>query len=337
MNAPEAINQENDNLLSIEEIAEGFYLASVVRGLYRIGVIQALQSSTSASKLSKHFQIDEDLLAGSLDYLVARSNLLIRDSENYRLRVNLEQLHYFVCQYLEAYGPAVLRLDTVMADPATALSFVKFDAHSQAFSNQTRSSIPALPKLIRRFKCQSLLDLGCGAGSLLIALAEAIDEFVGWGVDLNPAMCAQAQTKINDKGFADRIFIHCADATQINELSSLPINFDEIQSVSMSSLLNELLYPGTEKAADFLAELRLLIPGRIAFVADYYGRLGSSLKGCSHGLLHDYVQLLTGQGIPPHTCEEWQYIYRQADCQLIHAYESSEQGEIAYFIHLLKL
>lgn len=323
--------------LSIEALSEGFYLAGVVRGLYRIGVIQSLQIPSSSLELSERYLIDETLLETSLYYLAERSDILIHDGENYHLVVKIERLQYFINQYLEAFAPALLKLDKLIADPTIAASFINRDAHSDAFTDQTNISISELPRLIKQFQCQSLLELGCGTGAMLIELAEADDDFIGIGIDNNPAMCEQAIFKIKERGLEDRIFIHCENATQLNRNITLNINFDGIQAVSMTSLMNELFYPNTDKAVTFLAHLRHLLPGKIAFIGDYYGRLGSSQKACSHALLHDYVQQLSGQGIPPGDVDKWQIIYEQAGCQLIHAYESESLKHIPYFIHLLKL
>jgi hypothetical protein len=51
-------------------------------------------------------------------------------------------------------------------------------------------------------------------------------------------------------------------------------------------------------------------------------------------LLHDYVQLISGQGIPPATAAEWRSIYSQAGCRLVHVIDDTSTTR---FIHVIAL
>ena len=72
---------------------------------------------------------------------------------------------------------------------------------------------------------------------------------------------------------------------------------------------------------------------------NYYGKLTQlhtiDLK-YRHTLLHDIVQVISAQGIPPPDLEKWVAIYHAANCQLVHAYEGESSG-IEWFIHVVQL
>src|SRR4051794_38974602 len=57
-----------------------------------------------------------------------------------------------------------------------------------------------------------VLDLGCGQGSLLLAVLEAWPEASGEGVDLDAAELAQAREAAAARGLADRVRFVEADA-----------------------------------------------------------------------------------------------------------------------------
>jgi hypothetical protein len=72
---------------------------------------------------------------------------------------------------------------------------------------------------------------------------------------------------------------------------------------------------------------------------DYYGKL-TRLKRVGlkyrHTQVHDLIQVLTAQGVPPRNLEGWTSIYRRAGCLFEHAYEGDSQG-IEWFVHVVKL
>ena len=85
----------------------------------------------------------------------------------------------------------------------------------------------------------------------------------------------------------------------------------------------------------WLQTLRTLYPERTFLVADYYGRLGCSDPPWPRTtLLHDFAQIISGQGIPPCDRLIWTDIYDAAGCTLIHTIEDKNA---TFFIHIVKL
>jgi hypothetical protein len=85
----------------------------------------------------------------------------------------------------------------------------------------------------------------------------------------------------------------------------------------------------------WLRGIRKALPGRALLVSDYYGRLGCK-DGDRHPeiLLHDYVQVISGQGVPPASAAEWEKIYASAGCRLVHILEDRTTTR---FLHVLIL
>jgi hypothetical protein len=64
-------------------------------------------------------------------------------------------------------------------------------------------------------------------------------------------------------------------------------------------------------------------------------RLGVDARGEDREtLLRDYVQLISGQGVPPARMSEWRAIYAAAGCRLAHVIEDTATTR---FIHVVML
>jgi hypothetical protein len=106
-----------------------------------------------------------------------------------------------------------------------------------------------------------------------------------------------------------------------------------VQSIAACQLANEMFGAGPSGAIAWLRGLRRTLPGRPLLICDYYGRLGSRHRNVRREiLLHDYAQLISGQGVPPTDRRQWQAIYSEAGCRLVHAIEDSAS---TLFVHIV--
>ena len=83
-----------------------------------------------------------------------------------------------------------------------------------------------------------------------------------------------------------------------------------------------------------VAGLRQALPGRPLLLSDYYGRLGSDAEEQRETLLHDFVQLISGQGVPPPGLDEWRAIYAEAGCRLAHVIEDQTTTQFVRIVVL---
>ena len=93
---------------------------------------------------------------------------------------------------------------------------------------------------------------------------------------------------------------------------------NRVDLITASSLFNEMFADGPRLAIELLHRLGGLFPGRSLLIADYYGQLGECVVPSPRcGLLHDLVQAVSGQGIPPPSFHRWLDIYRAANCTFV--------------------
>ncbi|HSS18573.1 MAG TPA: class I SAM-dependent methyltransferase [Pyrinomonadaceae bacterium] len=321
------------------DLVEAFLLSQAVAALHQLALLTALETPRGASELAARFKLDENLLSGTLEYVCSRTSLL-RKAPGGRFVVTRNYTvaaRFFLDLYLGAYGGNATQLEKILRQPKLASKSVDRKRHARAFSHAGSASLGPLPDIIRQLKFTNLLDLGCGNGELLLELASQDGEFEGWGVDTNPAMLQVARARARTARRQDRVRFVEGDCLRPGAAIPKQIR-SRIGSVTACHVANEMFRDGPQRAVRWLIDLRKNFPARPLLISDYYGRLGQKKSGRvekeRETLLHDFAQLISGQGIPPASARDWRSIYSQARCQLVHIIEDKATTR---FIHILRL
>jgi SAM-dependent methyltransferase len=325
----------NTKTCSAIDLAQGFQLASALWALDRLGILQSLEHPVAATPLAAKHGVDCGILEAVLQMLAARTDLVARRGGKYRLTHRYDAYARFVVrQYLGTYGPNAVALDRILRDPSLAADLIDRRQHAKAFDEAPALSCILLADLIVQLGLNHVLDLGCGTGMLLRDLAGRVPQFQGWGLDINPAMCAAARKRLGAARPAIPPKIFRGDSRDLAAAIPAPL-IRTVRTLTAASLANEFFADGTQAAVQWLSALKAVVPGRTMLIADYYGRLGQSCKPWPRDIaLHDFVQVISGQGVPPPNLAAWKKIYRAARCRLIHVVEDHDAS---YFVHVLKL
>ena len=329
------MNRQVDARWDSLDLAEGFLLAQAVAALHDLGVLQSLGDYATAEQLAARFGLDVGMLQPVLLYVAGRTDLVEQRDAEFRMTGRYDaDSRFLLDQYVCAYGPTARDLVNSLRHPEQARSTVDADRHARAFENAYSPGVSVLADCVAQLELNRVIDLGCGPGSLLIELGRRKPEFVGWGMDANPRMCATARARVAAAGLAGRIGIIEGDCTDLE--NSLPAAIrHRVEAVTGASLLNEFFRCGAADAVSWLRCLRELLPGRALLVSDYYGRLGRREPPWPRRtVLHDFVQVISGQGVPPADREGWAEIYSAAGCTLAHV---AEDESATWFIHILRL
>ena len=313
---------------SAADLAEAFHLAHAASHLVDAGLLD--DKEYPVDELAAARGLDPVVLGGMLEFLAARTDLVSRGETGFRVGPGLGPTERGVIdQYLGAYGPNAAALPDILSGAVNARSLTNRARHARAYAGTSGAGAALLPDLFRKLSLDHVLDLGCGSGELLAKLAARDPGFHGHGVDANPAMIDLARARDLP---ADRVQFSVGDVT--DPQACVP---DDVRAgtevLVASNLLNEFF--GTlGAAADWLRLLGGAFPGCLLVVVDYYGVLGHSADPPPHLALHDWIQLISAQGVPPPDLDGWQSVYRQADCELKHVIQDSKTS---VFIHLVRL
>jgi SAM-dependent methyltransferase len=316
-------------------LAEAFYLTQILLALDSTGVLASLQKPASAAQLARKHRLDRRILLASLSMLARRTPYLRLAQGKYGLTGSFDaDAKAAFHQYLGAYRRNAVELAAILRDPSVAESFVDRSAHAKAFEESLTLSATLLADLVSQLGLNHVLDLGCGSGGMLLELAARNPQFLGWGIDFSPWMCAAARRRIKAAKATGRIRIVQGDCRDPASGLSKAVT-GRVRTITAASVANEFCGDDGAGAVAWLAGLKAAFPGRTLLIGDYYGRLGVRRKRWKPDIaLHDFAQLISGQGVPPPDLAAWKKIYRKADCAIVHAIEDRASS---FFAHVLKL
>lgn len=319
--------------LTTLDLVEGMQLGHAAVALHDLGVLGDLGEGATVADLAARHGLDPALLGGALAWLEARTDLVVRDGERWVTTENYTPYaRYLLDMYGLAYGRGAARLGDLLAGRASGARLVDASRHARAFGWMAGRSSHPLASIVAGLGIGALLDLGCADAGLLVEVAASNPVFLGWGLERNPAMRRRARARLAEAGLGRRVRVLAGDA--FSPEAAIPEALrPRVAAVSASQLANELFGAGDEAAVRWLAALRACLPGRTLLLADYYGRLGTGPAG-RETLLHDYAQLLAGQGVPPPDREAWSAIYTRAGCRLAGVLEDRATTR---FVHIVAL
>ena len=314
---------------SVFDLVEAYQLSRAVAVLNDLNVFESTKPFSARQLAAKH-GLNATLLSGVLEYVALRTDLLRRTSRE-QFVVTQANSRFLIDLYTGAYGGTAEQLAKILRDPAIAPESIDRVRYARAFESVGSAAQGILPDVIGGLDFNYTLDLGCGNGDLLLELARRNASFIGWGIDSNPAMLKIARARSQA---GKRVRFMEADGARLRE--TVPENVrSQIRSLTCCNFANEMFAGGERQAIKWFRELHTLFPDRPLLNCDYYGRLGTkSRKLQRETLLHDYAQLISGQGIPPATLAEWRAIYSRAGCRLVHAIEDTSTTR---FIHIIAL
>jgi SAM-dependent methyltransferase len=326
---------------------EGFYLTHVLNYFHRLGLLAEIGEGVSVHVLADKYGFDSKRLEVLLEFLAERSKVIVRCGgrdrpSKYKLAdgdmASDYSLGFQLDKFVGGYGPAIADLGLCLLPGKVGAALVDREIESAAYHRVGSPPNPVVLAIMSSLRYPALLDLGCGPGTTLAALAGRDAAFVGWGVDLTEAMCVKARSCLDNFGVSDRIEIIHADARFIDAAVTASIR-QRTEVIHCKGLMNELFGGGGAEATAYLGQLRRAFPGRLLLNVDYYGKLGRLRHLPSryrHTLLHDVVQTITGQGIPPADSAGWADVYSAAGAELEHAYEGDDSG-IEWCVHVVRL
>jgi|GEM_PF-977993 len=320
----------------------GFYAGHLVAHLQAAGLFAQLRNGIDATELAEQHGYDRELLHGVLEFVYQQTDLLDRDGSCYRVAAAYDSdysLEFTIDKYVRSYGQCFAALEQSLRAPDLGRSLVRRDVEAAAYHRIQSPPNPVVMEIVERDGIRSLLDVGCGPATMLRQLAQRDAGFTGWGIDENRHMCAAARRAARQEGVGARVHILHGDARDIGRRMTRKQRAS-VEALQSKGLLNELFRnASSEGAAKYLRQLGALFPGRIMFVVDYYGvltRLSEYDPKYQHTAVHDLIQLVTAQGVPPPDLEGWAAVYDEGGCDLEHAYEGDSQG-IRWFVHVIRL
>jgi 2-polyprenyl-3-methyl-5-hydroxy-6-metoxy-1,4-benzoquinol methylase len=191
---------------------QGYYQSLLLLHFTRSGVFERLRKRLTAEDLAREFKWQLAPLRSCLDFLAATTGVIGRDRKGYTAVLSPEQLNGLAFQiekFAGAYGRTALKLPDLLAGKTLGSSLVDQQSLARAFSATKDASTGLVAAMILGARPATLLDLGCGTGSLLVQLAKVDPEFHGVGVDASKPMCKVARKQAARNRVRSRVRFVC--------------------------------------------------------------------------------------------------------------------------------
>jgi SAM-dependent methyltransferase len=212
--------------------------------------------------------------------------------------------------YLEAYGPVTRRMDELLRGEATYGVTVERNGEALGRHCATLSPVfhtPIVLDAVRRSGARYLLDLGCGAGKLLIDACRRDADLRGAGLDISPEAIELARGFAEREGLADRLDFVVGDAFAPETWPEVCRSADSLCAVGV---VHERFRDGDEAVIDILNRYAdLLREGMTTFI------LGEP-ELCYDNEENDadlfLVHIFTAQGFP-RSRDQWLRLFEQTE------------------------
>jgi SAM-dependent methyltransferase len=310
-------------------------LGHALSALHDLGVLAALTRPRCSDDVAVEFGMDPAILRSVLDFAAARTDLLSKRGKRYVVTRSYESSAQFVFDlYAGAFLGSAMALPKLLRKPDGAGSSVNRVRHARAFLNPAPGPELVPSELLRQLGIHAVLDVGCGSATLLRHMALNDREFRGWGIDKNLTLCRAARASLREAGVLSSVCILHGDGRTPSRILPAKVRA-QIEAIVAGDFVNELFANGTSAAKAWLSLIRRQFPNRLLLIIDYYGRLGYGHRDVTREtLLHDYVQAISGQGVPPPDRQSWRAIYQASGARLMHCIEDTNTTR---FLHLLSL
>ena len=240
------------------------------RGFFVSSCIGALLKTPFFEELSKSFRIDLEefckrhdydiyFLRGICNYLVSLRLLELKDN-SYMMRKSFH-LDYSKggYQFINAYYSVFENLADLLGKQKQYGVDVKRDIKYVTEGSAETEAIVPYPytkKLLRKHKCKSVFDLGCGNGKFLIYLSDILSE-KSYGVDISSAAVSEASDNIVKHNLGSHINVFQGDI--LNLSGEVNVKAD---ALTILYILHELVGPDNDisEVIKLLKNLRKVFP-----------------------------------------------------------------------------
>jgi SAM-dependent methyltransferase len=280
------------------ELFEGFALTSVLASLERSGLLARLEAGATPADAGEG---EDGLPLATLRYLEQRGIVEWRDGAfalSARGAAICRDKGYLV--WLQGgYGEVLAELGAFSTGARRYGTDVVRDGRWVADGSALigRDDVaPHATAVLEHVVFKHVVDLGCGNARFLLAAAQRFG-VTGFGIDLAPEACEDAERAIADAGMSDEVRVRCGDA---GDLAHIP----ELRGADLAVaffLLHEIFEHGREALVGYLGTLARMMPaGAHMLVAEVQPASGAPDERWrpEFTLLHAVMrqQLLTAEG-----------------------------------------
>ncbi len=305
----------------------GFFVSSCVGTLLKTSFFEDLSVNRKIDldEFCKTNSYDIYFLKGICNYLVS-VGLLDLEGDLYKMK-NSFHLKYSIggYQFVNAYYSVFENLSNLLSKQKQYGVEVDRDIrYVTAGSAETEKIIPYpyAKKLIKKYKCKSVLDLGCGNGEFLIYLSDVLSE-KSYGVDISSTAVHEAMTNTAKHNLSQHIHVFQGDILNLSDKMNLKADV-----LTILYILHELVGPenNTDRIVKLLKDLRAIFPKSKLIVLEACKQDTFALRKTKSFLVeHHLFHLMSKQTLLPF--EDWKNIFLKSGYNILEAIELRIVGQ----------
>jgi SAM-dependent methyltransferase len=248
-----------------ERIMRGFFLTRTTCTLFNLGVFDVLEREQplEPGRFASQHDLDADLLKALCEYM-SLMGVFKHEGDVYRLDKRGE----FFCSYLRGWFDLVHGYeepfhhleDLVRKKRVYGEDLSRRPEHVARGSGDASKLLyfPIVVEMLMGRGYRSVVDFGCGDGTFLIDMAQAIPQIQAFGVDLAQEAVDSGTEKIAGHGLQDRIRLMQGDMLEMAKLGS---KLQPVDAATVFFVLHELLSLSRERLIRVLRDFRRHFPG----------------------------------------------------------------------------
>ena len=301
VNTGAAVSQQVRDIAAskIHDAISGFALTNALFTLIESKLFADLQAGpVSAETAAAAHKYDYGHTVGLLRFLVTQDILKEDPGERFRLTPVGESTlaqgpRGWVHMYRGGYGDLMMRSGQLLDGSLVCGRDVHRDGHFVAYgSNEATSAVlTEVPfAVIEKLGAKTLVDLGCGAASLLIDWVKRAPQNRGIGVDVDKAAIETGRKIVAEAGLSDRINLVLGNGFDLSAIQKECAEGDIFTSFAME---HEVLRDGEESVLTHIDKMAELFPRAIGYL------LGEPMLNMTRedGIFY-WLHTLSRQGIP---------------------------------------
>ena len=315
-----------------QSIRRGYAMSFLLFSFHDTGVFDELKNneSLSSDQISKKLGLNKKILESGLNFLVNADNSITKDDKgNYHL-TEIGKKRLYSDQAMAMSLGAVGAYHTLLTNYSSMLKnqiiygkdFIR-DGRLVALSSVLtgKSNYSWVAQKFKDLNVDTVIDLGCGSGDIIIDFCNRHKSFNGIGLDIDPAAVEVARKNVKKNNLEDRIELITGDMLEPKTYSSKISSKGEKVAFNAIMALHEFLRDGEQAVIDVLKKMKNEFPGSYFVLGEFNKCKDDEFQKIPiyekmHMLFYqEIIHGLTDQGLA--SLESWKKMFKAADVELL--------------------
>ena len=315
-----------------QSIRRGYAMSFLLSSFHDTGVFELLKdlSPKSSDEISKKLNLNKEILESGLNFLANADNSIIKDkNKNYQMteigkkRIFSDQAMAMALGAVGAYHVLFTNYTKTLTNELTyGKDFIR-DGRLVAKSSVLtgRANYPWVAEKLAELKVETVVDLGCGSGDIIIDFCKREKGFKGVGLDIDPTAIEVARENVIKSNLQDRIDLITGDMLDPKTYSHKISSKGEKVAFNAIMALHEFLIDGDIAVINVLKKMKKEFPGSFFILGEFNKCSDDEFSNIPiyermHMLFYqEIIHGLTDQGLA--SLEKWKEIFEKADVELV--------------------